>query len=558
MNILGITHQASYNPAACILVDGKLIAFAEEERFIRIKHAFAHIPKSAIAFCLEKALLTPKDIDVVAIGWERPPTSSTHGKIRKIMVGFDLFRHALRSSGTFSLKKLRPEIVSWAVLGLKDVELQTYLKRFQSVKKVIYYSHHLAHVASAVFTSSFNSGNFITLDNRGGFESGLLGCFKKDDIEIIAQIPIQSSLGAMYENVTGLLGFRPHSHEGKVMGLSAYGRPFAKKFCSYLGEFGINVNWNLIESVASIVNEQCGSDPTKDARKDIAATVQRDLEEVVLMLLEDLVSLTGYKNLHLAGGIALNSNMNGRIFDSKLVKDLFVQPAANDAGVALGAAILAGIEFNEKTSVKMNHAYYGPSYSNEEIKKILENLKLKYEYQEDIEGAVAELLAKGKIVGWLRGRMEIGPRALGARSILADPSDSGMKDKINYFVKHREWWRPFAPSISIEYSNRYLPNLRDAPFMIVNSDVREEHLGEIVSATHIDKTCRPQTVEKEYCPSYYKLIENFRKIKGAPAILNTSFNYQGEPIVCTPSDALRTFFSTGLDNLALENFLIKK
>lgn len=475
------------------------------------------------------------------------------------MWSFDVLKNSLRSTGNnFDLKKFGYEISYWTYLGLQDGELQAFLKRFQGIKKVIYYSHHLAHAASAIFPSSFDSGNFITLDNRGGFESGLLGCFKNDDMEIIARIPIKSSLGAMYEEVTEILGFKPHSHEGKVMGLASYGKPLTTKFCDYEGEFKINVNWNLIEHAKKLVNEQHGSDPTKDVRKDIAASVQRDLEEVSLKLLEDLVALTGYKTLVLAGGIALNSNMNGRLFDSKLIDDIFIQPAANDSGVALGAAILAAIKFGDKTKMEFKHAYWGPSYSNEEIESMLKNSKLKYEYEEDIEGVAADLLSKGKIVGWLRGRMELGPRALGARSILADPSDSGMKDKINYYVKNREWWRPFAPSMLEEYASRYLPDLRYAPFMIINSSVEEEHLDEIVSATHVDKTCRPQTVEKEYSPSYYKLIDDFRKITGVPAILNTSFNYQGEPIVCSPSDALRTFFSTGMDYLTLENFLVKK
>lgn len=550
MNILGITHQASYNPAACILVDGQLVAFAEEERFVRVKHAFRYIPERAIDFCLKKASLTPKDVQIVAIGWEKPP---------RIYWSLDLFKNALKATGnSFDFKRFRYEITYWTYLRLQDIELETFLKKFPGIERVVYYPHHLAHAASAIFPSSFNSGNFISLDNRGGFESGLLGFFNGDKIETVARIPIKSSVGAMYENVTELLGFQPHSHEGKVMGLAPYGQPLEKKFCNYEGNFKLNVDWNLIEHARGLVNEQRGSDPTKDIRKDIAATVQRDLEEVSLKLVEDLTSLTAQNNLVLAGGTALNSNMNGRIFDSGLVKDLFIQPASNDAGVALGAAILAASEFGDKIRMEFKHAYWGPSYSNEEVESVLKNLKLKYEYVEDIEGVVAESLSKGNIIGWLRGRMEIGPRALGARSILADPSDPKMKDKINYFVKHREWWRPFAPSILEDYASRYLPNLRYAPFMIITSGVKEENLKEIISASHVDNTCRPQTVSKEYSPSYYKLIDNFRKITGVPAILNTSFNFRQEPLVCDPRDALRTFFSTGMDYLVLENFLVRK
>lgn len=550
MNILGITHPVSYNPAACILVDGQLKAFAEEERFVRVKHAYKYIPERATDFCLKEACLKPEDIQMVAIGWEKPP---------KLYWSLELFKNALKSTGnSFSFKRFRSEATYWTFIRFLDVELEEFLKKFKSVKKVTYYPHHLAHAASAIFPSSFGSGNLITLDNRGGFESGLIGCFHKDEIEIFARVPISSSVGAMYENLTGVLGFRPHSHEGKVMALASYGNRMKEKFCNYEGKFKINVSWNLIEHAKELVSNQQGSDPTKDVRKDIAATVQRDLEETSLELLKDLKALTGYNSLVLAGGTALNANMNGYLLDSRLVKEVFIQPAANDAGVALGAAILAARESGDKVRIEFKHAYWGPSYSNEEIGAMLKNLKLKYEYDEDIEGIVAESLATGNIIGWLRGRMEIGPRALGARSIIADPSNPKMKDKINYYVKQREWWRPFAPSILEEYASRYLLNLRYAPFMIITSQVNEEHPDEIISASHIDKTCRPQTVEKESCGSYYKLIDDFRKITGVPAILNTSFNFREEPLVCTPRDALRTFFSTGMDYLVLENFLIRK
>lgn len=550
MNILGITHQASYNPAACILVDGKLIAFAEEERFVRVKHALRYIPEKAIDFCLREARLKPEDINVVAIGWEKPP---------RTYFGLDLIRNTLKSTGhSFAPKWWRNEATYWTYIRFLDLDLEAYLKKFRNVKKATYYSHHLAHAASAIFPSSFDSGNFITLDNRGGFESGLVGCFHKDEIEILARIPISSSVGAMYENVTEILGFQPHSHEGKVMALGSYGKEMKERFCSYKRDFKIRVSWNLIRHAKELVDKESGNDPTKDIRADIAATVQRNLEAVCLELLEDLKSRTSYDKLVLAGGTFLNANTNGRIIDSGLVEEAFIQPASNDAGVALGAAILAARESGDRIKVEFKHAYWGPSYSNEEIEGMLTNWKVKYEYNEDIEGVVAESLAKGNIVGWLRGRMEIGPRALGGRSILADPSNPKMKDTINYKVKQREWWRPFAPSMLEEHTSRYLPNLRHAPFMIVTSKVNKEHLDEIISAAHIDETCRPQTVEKETCASYYKLIDDFRGITGIPAILNTSFNFRGEPLVCDPRDALRTFVSTGMDCLALENFLIRK
>jgi carbamoyltransferase len=285
--------------------------------------------------------------------------------------------------------------------------------------------------------------------------------------------------------------------------------------------------------------------------------LQKRLEDVAKHLVEKLVEMTGYKNLCLAGGVCLNSKMNGEILASGLIGNIFIQPGAGDAGCALGCALQLAVEEGLKFD-KMEHVYYGPEYSNEEIEKILKEARLKFEYYKDIAGIVAELISKGNIVGWFQGKMEFGPRALGNRSILADPRDPEIKNKLNYFVKHREPFRPFCPSLLDKYRKNYQEIDYESPYMILITKVPEESRKDIPGVIHVDGTIRPQTVTKNVNPLYYKLIEKFYKLTGVPVILNTSFNVRGEPMVCKPQEAIADFYRTGMDALAIGNYLLKK
>ncbi len=420
--------------------------------------------------------------------------------------------------------------------------------------KVEYVEHHLAHVASAYFCSPFKKAIIISMDGEGEYVSTLLAVAKNGEIEKLKEFDAPNSLGLFYSAITAYLGFRPNSDEGKVMGLAAYGDPdkidLSKMLEINYGSY--KVNWKEIRKLPKrkfdtkqIHNDEFG--------RDLAAALQKRLEEAALSLLEYLYDHTGYKKLCLAGGVALNCVMNSVLLQSEFVKDIFIQPAAGDAGTSLGAALYI---LGKHVEFKGN--YFGPEYSNESIKHELDEAKLNYEYVEDIEKRTTELIAQGKIVGWFQGKVEWGPRALGNRSILADPSDPEMKDKINYYVKHREPWRPFAPSMLEEAKDKYLENAYTSPYMILSFFVRENKVSEMISAIHVDRSARVQTVSKEYNKKYYKLIKEFKKLTGIPVVLNTSFNVAGEPIVCSPKDALGTFFKSGMDYLAIGNYLVRK
>jgi carbamoyltransferase len=409
----------------------------------------------------------------------------------------------------------------------------------------------------------------LVLDGRGSHQSTTIYHAYADTMKPVLVFDYPNSLGSFYEAFTDLLGFERHNDEWKVMGLAAYGEP-TKDLSDVvrIGPHGYQVDAHLLcgswfDDLEPMLKRfgPRGNPETiiTDADRNLAASVQYTLEQALFQLVKEGVRLTGCRNLCLAGGVAMNSKANGRILASGIVDDVFVQPAATDDGTALGAALAAHRGIGAPIPhYRMTNAYLGPEFSDDEIETSLKAYKLQATWVDDIEAVTAKLVAEGKLVGWFQGRMEYGPRALGDRSILADARRPDMKDRVNEVVKFREGWRPFAPSCLVERASEYFEGCHDAPFMIFTFDVRPEKRAEIPAVTHADNTARVQTVTREANPRYWRLIKEFEKLTGTPVIMNTSFNLRGEPIVCTPKDAIRTFYSCGLDFLAIGSFIIAK
>jgi carbamoyltransferase len=549
MRILGITAPISENTSACLLEDGKIIAFAEEERFARIKHAPRMIPQKAIEYCLKGADITIKEIDLIAVGYER--------------VFRSWVKDILTNLWERNWGKLIPENGAYLEYFIRMIRLRQYLlnldKTGKTWKKLRYVNHHLAHAASTARFSGFDESIIISLDGVGENNAGLFGYFRNGKIYTLKTVPMNQSLGWLYGNTTEICGFKKHSHEGKLMGLAAYGKINSKLLdgiAELTGE-GYYLQPGWVKKLEKRFKRRAEDKEIMQDYKDLAATVQNFLEEAVSRVAKYLYRKTKIRNISLAGGVALNCDMNSKIIALDCFDNIFIQPAANDAGTALGAAAEIYFRETEKSCDPIRHAYAGPEYSNEEIEKILKESKLHYRKINSL-AEVAQKIYDGKIVGWFSGQMEFGPRALGGRSILANPSLPEMKDKINKEVKHRESWRPFAPSILKEYAKEYFENYHSSPFMLLTFKTRLEKEKDIQAAIHVDETARVQEVSKETNPRYYELISEFHKISGIPVLLNTSFNDQGEPICLSPKDALRTFFSTGLDVLVLENFILEK
>jgi carbamoyltransferase len=444
-----------------------------------------------------------------------------------------------------------------------------FLARFPTKAQFRFVEHHLAHAISAYSYSGFDDAAVLVLDGRGAWEASSLWHGRDGRLEHVWTIPWPNSLGLFYAQFTHYLGFQPYSDEWKVMGLAPYGEPGIN-----MREFIIpdddpyRVSTRLLlgdgpSPLAGITNRlgpQREAESEIDPKhKNVAFAVQDACEEAMTTLARAAVAKTGSRNLCLAGGVALNSKANGKILSSGIIDNIFVQPAAGDDGVCLGAALAPYLDSGGKLPMyKMRHAYLGSESSDGEIEKALHTYKLRATHVADPAAAAAELLANGKILGWFQGRMEFGPRALGSRSILADPRDPEMNAKVNNAVKFREWWRPFAPSMLAEVADQYIESATDSPFMILTAQVKPEKRSVIPSVTHVDGSARPQTVEREVNPLYWRLIREFGDRTGVPVVMNTSFNLRGEPIVCTPTDAVRTFFSSGMDALVMGSFVVEK
>ena len=557
MLTLGINYSQMHDSSACIVRDGELLFAVAEERISRVKHD-SGFPKLAIQACLDFAKITASQLDEVCFGWQ------TAGPV---------FRHDLKlySTGRWPVSYMNVLNSSRHFLSMWHQEsgAAPFRRIFGAGKtRFRYVDHHLAHAISAYAYSGFDDSAVVVMDGRGAWEATSIWRGRAGKLEHVLTINWPDSLGLFYAQFTHFLGFVPNSDEWKVMGLAPYGQP-GIDLSAFIDPHDVPYRIHT----KTLVGDSCQfshfpsalgtpRDPESDIsdlHKNVAFAVQDSCEEAMMSVVKLAVTKTGSRNLCLAGGVALNSKANGKIAVSGAVDQIFVQPAAADDGVALGAALAPHLDGNGKLPNKpMRHGYWGPAFDDDAIEKSLLTYKIRHTKLSDPPASAAQLVSEGKILGWFQGRMEFGPRALGSRSIIADPRDPEMNAKVNNAVKFREWWRPFAPSFKKEAAPEYLESAYDSPFMILTAQVRQEKRSVIPSVTHVDGSARPQTVEREINPLYYRLIDRFGAITGVPVIMNTSFNLRGEAIVHTPTDALRTFFSSGMDALVIGNFLVEK
>lgn len=573
INVLGILGLVR-DPAACLVRGGKIIAVAEEERFVRIKHARGLFPKNAIKFCLDYGKIAVKDIDFIAIAWD---TKKYPGRMAEIYL-----------ENWYKYKITDEKTLQWHIKMLRDYDHNKYEQRIvdelvecgfdkDDMPPIKFVEHHYSHAVSAYYCSGFKEASVITIDGHGEENCTVLWEVRNKTFKKVKEFNIPNSMGWFYAAFTKFAGFEIYDGEGKLMGLAPYGKPNKKimenvnKLCKTTND-GYEIDPSYLfyykrtyaDEYSDKFVEVFGKGRNKDEfiteyHKNVAYEAQNKLEETGLNLAKYIVEKTGIKNLCLAGGVALNCKMNGHIWKNLELNNIFIQPMSSDEGAALGAAIAVSIEAGyDVENLIMHHVYFGPEYTNEEIKKALDIANVKYQYIEEVEKETSKLIADGKIIGWFQGRMEVGPRALGNRSILADPRRSETKDIVNNKVKFRESWRPFCPSILDECKEDYLEKAYYHPFMILTFFVKEGKKNEIPAVVHVDGTTRPQTIKKDVNPRYWKLIDEFRKLTNVPVLLNTSFNIRGEPIVCNPQDAINCFLKTGIDVLVLGNYIIKK
>ncbi len=561
MYILGMAGYF-HDAAACLVHDGQLIAAAEEERFTRVKHQ-SGIPHKAISYCLGEAGITLDQVDY--IGFYMNPWLAIRKKVPFRLLNFS--RGFLSSVGYAAFDANR--------LLVCRFECQKLCK--SSKTQLHFLEHHLTHAASSFLVSPFDEAAILNLDMVGERAATFMGLGQGNRIRRIKEINYPHSLGMLYASVTHYLGFRAGNDEFKVMGLASYGEPrYTDVFRQIVrledeGGYTLDLsyfNHHLAGPYQGYVTPKFidtfgpprpKEDKIEERHKDIAASLQLILEETALHLCRYLYDVTKQKHLCLAGGVALNSVMNGRLAVDSPFEDIYIQPAAGDVGPAVGSAYyIYNTLLDQPRDFVMRHTYYGPEYSNQQIKAELDSCKLDYEYVEDIAPYCAQRLAEGQLVGWYQGRMEWGPRALGNRSILANPTRADMQDIVNRWVKFREDFRPFAPSVLAEKSQEYFDAHYPSPYMLFVCPVKDGKGDVIPAVTHIDGTARFHTVDRDANPLYWDVINEFGKITGVPVVLNTSFNVRGEPIICTPKEAIRCFFSTGLDVLIMGNYVLRK
>lgn len=558
MLTLGINYSQMHDSSACIVRDGELLFAVAEERLSRVKHD-PRFPRLAIQACLDFVQVRAEQLEEVCFGWQ---TASP------------VYRHDLKlfALGEYPITYLNVlnSTRHFASMWHQETGAAPFRRMFgASKRKMRFVDHHLAHAISAYAYSGFDEAAIAVLDGRGAWEATSIWHGKDGQIEHVLTIPFPNSLGLFYSQFTWYLGFQPNSDEWKVMGLAPYGEPGVKLEAFIepeAGPYRVNPKHILgngkgpFAHMASLLGPpRTPESEIEDRHKNIAYAVQDTCETAMMSVAGLALEQTRCKNLCLAGGVALNSKANGKILSSGLFDKIFVQPAASDDGVALGAALAPYLDNGGRLPLtSMRHAYLGPAFDDQIIESSLRSYKLRYSRLSDPAATAAELLSQGRILGWFQGRMEFGPRALGSRSILADSRDAQMNVKVNNAVKFREWWRPFAPSLKKEAAAYFLESATDSPFMILTAQVRPEKRSVIPAVTHVDGSARPQTVEKEVNPLYWRLIDEFEKRAGVPVILNTSFNLRGEAIVHTPTDALRTFFSSGMDALVMGSFLVEK
>jgi len=593
IQILGLSAYY-HDSAAALIQNGCILAAAQEERFTRIKHD-ARFPINAIGYCLSEAKISPKEIDYVVF-YDKPFL-----KFERLLEtylafaprGFNSFRKAIPlwlKEKLFQKKMLCDELHKFGFEG-------------NLANRLLFSEHHLSHAASAFFPSPFPKAAILTMDGVGEWATTSLALGKENKIEILKEIHFPHSIGLLYSAFTYYTGFKVNSGEYKLMGLAPYGEPkYAQQILDHLidlkadGSFRLDLsyfNYCTGLTMTSTRFHDLFEGPPRSAESqltqkhmDIAASIQKVTEEVVLRLARSLLKETGEKNLCLAGGVALNCVANGKVLREGGQNHLWIQPASGDAGGALGAALAAyhlHLEQPRQLSSSgdsMEGSYLGPMFPDEEIAKRLEGMSARFEVLEEDEliRSCVEILQEGKAVGWFQGRMEFGPRSLGARSILGDARSPQMQSVLNLKVKFRESFRPFAPSVLREEVSEWFDLDTDSPYMLLVADISKKYQrpmtdeqkqlfgieklnvprSDIPAITHVDYSARIQTVHRETNPRYHKLLSAFKSRTGCPVLVNTSFNVRGEPIVCTPEDAFRCFMGTGIEALAIGNCFLRK
>jgi carbamoyltransferase len=593
--ILGLS-AFYHDSAAALVVDGEIVAAAQEERFTRKKHD-PGFPASAIAYCLKEGGLKPADLDYVAF-YDKPLTK------------FDRLLETYLAYAPAGFRSFRLAIPLW----LKDKlhmrrTLRQHFKAATSAR-FVFTDHHESHAASAFFPSPFEQAAVLTLDGVGEWSTATFGVGEGNRLRLRQQLRFPHSLGLLYSAFTYYCGFKVNSGEYKLMGLAPYGKPlYYDSILQHLldlkadGSFWMNMDYfNYCQGLTmtnAAFHELFGGPPRapesmlEQRHMDLAASIQKVTEEVMLRMSREVHRQTGMKNLALAGGVALNCVANGRLLREGPFERIWIQPAAGDAGGALGAAIFVWHQLLEKPRVPRNSdsqkgSLLGPRYSNDHIANFLAEMQAphqRYAKESELVEKVAKLLADGKIIGWFSGRMEFGPRALGARSIVGDPRNSRMQANMNLKIKFRESFRPFAPCVLRDKGAEYfdLKPDQDSPYMLLVAPVAARHRVELSqedkarmetdpdlrhrvnivrstlpAITHIDYSARIETVDEERHGRFYRLIKQFEALTGCPVVVNTSFNVRGEPIVCTPHDAYRCFLATDMDALVLEDFVLRK
>lgn len=571
--VLGISGALNHDPSAALYVDEKLVAAAEEERFIRDKHAKGKMPINAAQFCLDYAGIKPEAVDVVAVPFA---PISIFSKARwhfakRYWYAPDRALDALLN-GNRRYRRYRDRVFSL----LRDLGIDPDKVEFEPVE------HHLAHASSAYHLSGFTEKTAIMgVDGKGEYATTFFGYGENGVIHKIKEFYDPDSLGGLYGAITEYLGFEMLDGEYKVMGMAPYGDPSKYDFSRLIDFDGKNfqINTKLVNTVGLRRYKQDGvgfyfspklidwlgpkrdGDIADEPYIDYAATIQALFEEVVLKLMDhylgDIIKETG--KLAFSGGGALNVKLNQKIIARDEVKELYVQPASGDAGTAVGAASYVLMKGGIKPE-KMEHVYLGPKFSNEDCISACENHpeKLAYEQIDQVPQKIAKILADGNPVAWFQGRMEFGPRALGGRSIIGCPSAPGVANRINEQIKFRERWRPFCPSMLDRVAPKMFKNDHPAPFMTFTFEVNEEWKTRVPEVVHEDGTARAQALKKEFNPRYYELMEEMEKLTGNGVVLNTSLNRRGEPMICSPTDALNMFFGSDLQYLIMEDVLVLK
>jgi len=592
-SVLGVS-AFYHDSAASLLIDGKIIAAAQEERFTRKKHDSSY-PFHAVEYVLKEGKLKLSELDYIVF-YEKP---------------FLKFERLLETYVSFAPKGFKSFSMSMPVwlkekLFQKKIlfnELRNHDHNFKNINKIYFSEHHFSHAASAFYPSPFSDATVLTLDGVGEWATTTVAEGKNNNLNIIKEIHFPHSVGLLYSSFTYYTGFKVNSGEYKVMGLAPYGEP---KFKNLIldkiidlkddGSFKLNMKYFDFATGLKMTNENFSQLFGKSVRNseteqltqfhmDIAASIQSATEEIVLRIVKSISKQSDNENLCMAGGVALNCVANGKIVKEKIFKNVWIQPAAGDAGGALGAAL--GLWHNELKNErllpledKMKGSYLGPEFNNSEIESMLKKIGATYNKfsENEMLKITSKELSKEKTIGWFQGRMEFGPRALGARSIIADPRSIKMQKNLNLKVKFRESFRPFAPSIIREDLSNWFDLNHDSPYMLLVSNIKEDKKidmteiekklfgidklnikrSEIPAITHVDYSARIQTVHKETNPKYYKLIKNFQEITKCPVLVNTSFNVRGEPIVCSIEDAYRCFMGTDLDMLVCGDFILYK